>query len=373
MGNLRRSVKRTKTGCLTCRERRKKCDEQKPICQNCLGNSRVCIYDPRQRGLGSQKHGNKAAIRPLRSKDPTYVPPGAYGMPQQSPHGNQLEQRETLPSCIDPNLPTDPPSEAHPLGTADDRPTASTLPSASSASPKNKCSASSYPPPSTSEAPVTAQLALSLLSSPQRSIQKEEMLLGRLFTPYDKELLMERDRCRTATSKFNNVHSAFIEGRRLFSKILEPTEPILISSTEASPITNVGCVGTEVIVEPPFHCDYGYNITIGNNVSIGRNCTIEDVREVKIGNNCVIKQNVMISTVEISDCPQERRGGQSLQLGKPVTIEEGCLISGGAIISPGVTIGKGSTVRTGSVVNANVPPFTVVGGNPAMVLYSIAS
>ncbi|RMJ04987.1 hypothetical protein BHE90_010562 [Fusarium euwallaceae] len=437
---------RTKTGCLTCRKRKKKCDEQKPECGNCLRGSFVCAGYPPQRGPGWQKPDSKAAAVPLESKDPTYVPPGAYGMPQPGPYGNQPVKREPLPPYRGQALRIDPP-QGRPLVTEDDRPTASTLPSASVTSPENKLSAMPYtpanvfptpvsanpqppppfgermtkeyqrvpplhdlsrtepdtphpgnqlpqikvlqptrtnspappPPAPTSNAQVAAQLALSHSQFPQRRTQKEEMLSGRHFYPFDKELCLERERCAAACWRFNNLTTpptigvSTEERARLFLEILKPRDPVRVSPTELSPVTNVGRVGSHVTVETPFTCDYGYNITIGHHVAIGRNCTINDVGEVKIGDNCVIGPNVSIFTASLPIDPKKRQGGQGPQLGKPIIIEQDCWIGGGAMILPGRTIGKGSTVGAGSIVTKDVPPFTIVAGNPARVLRGIAS
>lgn len=235
------------------------------------------------------------------------------------------------------------------------------------------------PPAPTSNAQVAAQLALSHSQFPQRRTQKEEMLSGRHYYPFDKELCLERERCSAACWRFNNLTTPPTNGvspeerARLFLEILQPRDPVRVSPTEASPVTNVGRVGRHVAVETPFICDYGYNITIGHHVVIGRNCTINDVCEVKIGDNCVIGPNVNIFTAGLPIDPKKRQGGQGPQMGKPITIEQDCWIGGGAIILPGRTIGKGSTVGAGSIVTKDVPPFTIVAGNPARVLRGIAS
>jgi acetyltransferase-like isoleucine patch superfamily enzyme len=202
---------------------------------------------------------------------------------------------------------------------------------------------------------VAAQLALSHPGFPGRRTQKEEMLSGRSYYPFDKELCLERERCASACWRFNNLtvpsHGVSHEERgRLFLDILQPRDPVRVSPTEASPVTNVGRVGREVAVETPFTCDYGYNITIGSHVAVGRNCHINDVCEVKIGDHCVIGPNVNIYTATMSTDPKRRMGGQGPQTGKPVVIEQDCWIGGGAIILPGKTIGKGATVGAGSVV-----------------------
>jgi acetyltransferase-like isoleucine patch superfamily enzyme len=437
---------RTKTGCMTCRKRKKKCDEQKPECVNCIKGGFVCAGYPPQRGPGWQKPESKSPAVPLESKDPSYVPPGAYGMPQQGGYGGHPVKRENLPHYRGQALRIDPP-QGRPVVTEDDRPTASTLPSASvTTSPENKLSAISYtpanafptpvsantqPPPfgermakdysrvpplhdlsrtepetphpgkplpqinilhptrtsspappgqsQSSNAQVAAQLALSHSQYPHRRTQKEEMLSGRQFYPFDKELCLERERCAAACWRFNNLTSPPTNGvspeerSRLFREILQPRDPVRLSPSEASPVTNMGRVGRNVTVETPFTCDYGYNITIGNHVSIGRNCTINDVCEVKIGDNCVIGPNVSIFTATLPVDPKRRQGGQGPQYGKPITIEQDCWIAGGATILAGRTIGKGSTVGAGSVVTKDVPPFTIVAGNPARVLRGIAS
>lgn len=385
---------------------------------------------------------------PLESKDPSYVPPGAYGMPQPGQYGPQPVKREPLPQYRGQALRIDPPA-GRPLMAEDDRPTATTLPSASVASPPdNKLSSLRYPPPNAFPTPVsanpqpppfgdrmgkdyqhqqhqqhqqhpqhqqhqqhpqhqhvpplhdlarpeqheahhgtqlpqinllhhgrvtsppnhvhppgpgantqqTAQMALAQSQFQPRRTQKEEMLTGRHFYPFDKELCLERERCTTACWKFNNLtapptHGVSPEERaRLFLDILQPREPVRISPSEASPMTNVGRVGRHVAVETPFNCDYGYNISIGHHVVVGRNCTINDISEVKIGDNCVIGPNVSIYTAHLPLDPKKRQGGQGPQFGRPVIIEQDCFIGGGATILPGRTIGKGSTVGAGSIV-----------------------
>ncbi|KAK1504736.1 bacterial transferase hexapeptide [Colletotrichum tamarilloi] len=441
---------RTKTGCLTCRRRKKKCDEQKPECSNCLRGGFVCAGYPPQRNTAWQKPDSKAAAIPLESKDPSYVPPGAYGMPQQAPYGSQPAvgpRREALPPYRGQPLRIDPP-QGRPLLTDDDRPTASTIPSASVASPETKLSAIPYTPanafptpisaqgpphapfserkdyqrvpplhdisrtvpepetphpgntlpqinilhptrsnspipqpPATSNAQVAAQLALShtqFSSGRSRTTNKEDMLAGKLYYPFDKELVLERERCSAACWRFNNSTNpnngvSPTERGRLFREILQPRDPIQISPTVASPVTNIGRVGEDVVVEAPFTCDYGYNISLGKNVVVGRSCTIIDTCEVKIGDNCHIGPNVSIYAATLPTDPKKRLGSRGPQLGKPVTIEEDCFIGGGVIILPGVRIGRGSTVGAGAVVTKDVPPFTIAVGNNARIIRGISS
>ncbi|KAF3359345.1 hypothetical protein VdG1_02368 [Verticillium dahliae VDG1] len=321
---------RTKTGCLTCRKRKKKCDEQKPECINCIRGGFLCAGYPPQRSTGWQKPDNKAAAVPLESKDPSYVPPGAYGMPQQNPYGSQptvTPRRDPLPPYgRGQPLRIDPP-QGRPILTDDDRATASTIPSASVASPDLKLSALPYTPANVFPTPVSAQAP--------------------------------------------SQQSGFSERKEFQAP--RPRDPIQISPSVASPVTNIGRVGENVVVEAPFNCDYGYNITIGQNAIVGRNCTIIDTCEVKIGDNCHIGPNVSIYTATLPIDPKRRMGSKGPQLGRAITIEQDCWIGGGAIILPGRTIGKGSTVGAGSIVTKDVPPFTIVVGNPARVLRGISS
>ena len=212
---------------------------------------------------------------------------------------------------------------------------------------------------------MAAQLALNHSSYPHKRTQKEEMLNGRLFYPFDKELCLERERCAGACWRFNNLSSPPYgispeERSRLFREILQPRDPIRMSAAEASPVTNIGRVGRNGTVEAPFQCDYGYNIVMGNNISIGRNCTINDVCEVSIGDNTVFGPNVSIYTASLPIDPKRRQGGQGPQSGKSVTIGEDVWVGGGATLLPGIKIGKGSTIGAGSVVTKvrQVSPLT---------------
>ncbi|MGA3269702.1 sugar O-acetyltransferase [Lactiplantibacillus pentosus] len=133
-------------------------------------------------------------------------------------------------------------------------------------------------------------------------------------------------------------------------------------------------VGQNVSVGSPFICDYGRNISIGNNVSINMNCTFVDCNRIVIGNNVLIASNVQIYTathpVELRDrlrADWQPDSGQYFcqTYAKPVTIGDGCWIGGGVIIIPGVTIGAGS------VVVKDIPANTVAVGNPCRVIRQI--
>ncbi|MBA1201582.1 sugar O-acetyltransferase [Pseudomonas capeferrum] len=127
-------------------------------------------------------------------------------------------------------------------------------------------------------------------------------------------------------------------------------------------------VGEGTVIRSPFHCDYGWNISIGANTFINFNCVILDVLPVRIGDDCQIAPSVQIYTADHPMDPEVRRTG--LESGRPVTIGNNVWIGGGAIILPGVTIGDNAVVGAGSVVTRDVPAGAVVVGNPARVRQS---
>jgi len=121
-------------------------------------------------------------------------------------------------------------------------------------------------------------------------------------------------------------------------------------------------------VEPPFTGDYGYKIELGDGVFINFNCIIVDTCKVTIGSRTLFGPSVSLYSGTHPTDSAIRHGLQGPELGKEIHIGEDCWIGGNVIVLPGVTIGKGSTVGAGSVVTKDVPPYTVVAGNPARVV-----
>ena len=117
------------------------------------------------------------------------------------------------------------------------------------------------------------------------------------------------------------------------------------------------------MIQPPFHCDYGYNIHLGENVFLNFNCVILDVARVEIGAGTQIGPAVQIYTADHPRDPAERRTG--LGFGRPVTVGRNVWVGGGSIILPGVIIGDDAVVGAGSVVTRNVPAGATALGNPA--------
>jgi len=122
-------------------------------------------------------------------------------------------------------------------------------------------------------------------------------------------------------------------------------------------------VGKDAVIRPPFFCDYGFNIHLGDNVFLNFNCVILDVVEVTIGDRTQIGPAVQIYAADHPRDAETRRSG--VEFGRPVRIGSDVWIGGGAIILPGVTIGDGAVVGAGSVVTRDVGAGRTATGNPA--------
>lgn len=129
-----------------------------------------------------------------------------------------------------------------------------------------------------------------------------------------------------------------------------------------------GNAGEGVSIEHNFHCDLGYNIHVGRNFYAGYNCTILDMAEVRIGDDCMIAPNVGIYTAGHSVQPE---GRNKSGYGIPITIGNNVWIGGHCVVLAGVSIGDNSIVAAGSVVTKDVPANTIVAGNPAKLLKHI--
>jgi maltose O-acetyltransferase len=181
--------------------------------------------------------------------------------------------------------------------------------------------------------------------------EKEKMLDGEMYNPADPVLLKEREEVRRMVRIYNQTLETDVEKRTALLKEL-------LGSTEKN-----------VYMEPNIRFDYGYNTHVGENFFANFDCTILDVCEVRIGDNCMLAPGVHIYTATHPLHPVERNSGK--EYAKPVTIGSNVWIGGSAIINPGVTIGDNAVIASGAVVTKDVPNNVVVGGNPARVLKQI--
>ncbi|WP_115862919.1 maltose acetyltransferase domain-containing protein [Halorussus litoreus] len=177
--------------------------------------------------------------------------------------------------------------------------------------------------------------------------EKEKMLNGDLYDADDPELVAERERARDLTRRYNTTASDHEERRELLEELL-------------------GSLGDECEIEPPFRCDYGYNLHVGENFYANFDCVVLDVCRVDIGDNCQIGPGVHIYTATHPLDATERIEGP--EYGKPVTVGDNVWIGGRAILNPGVTVGDDAVVASGAVVTEDVPEEVVVQGNPATVV-----
>jgi len=127
-------------------------------------------------------------------------------------------------------------------------------------------------------------------------------------------------------------------------------------------------VDESFLLIPPFYTAGGNEIRVGHNVFVNQNCTFYDLGGLDIADDVMIGPNVSIITTGHSLEPTQRR---TVTIGKPIVIERNVWIAAGATIIGGVTIGENSVVAAGSVVTKDVPPNTLVGGNPARIIRSI--
>ena len=130
-----------------------------------------------------------------------------------------------------------------------------------------------------------------------------------------------------------------------------------------------GSAGESPWVGPNFQCDCGKNIHVGRHFIANFNVTILDIREVWIGDHCMIGPNTLITTVNHPLSPMKRR--HHIGIAKPVIIGDDVWIGGNCTILPGVTIGHNVVVAAGAVVTKDVPDNCVVAGCPARVIKTI--
>ncbi|MNK18612.1 Maltose O-acetyltransferase [compost metagenome] len=177
--------------------------------------------------------------------------------------------------------------------------------------------------------------------------QKQKMLAGELYTAADPEIQADQLAAGAWMKRFNATQD-------------EPPDRWhdLLKERFAH-------VGQGAIIRPPFHCDYGYNISLGEGVFMNFNCVILDVVRVTIGDGTQIGPAVQIYTADHPHDPAQRRA--MLEFGRPVHIGSQVWIGGGAIILPGVTVGDDAIIGAGSVVTRDVPAGAKVMGNPARV------
>jgi maltose O-acetyltransferase len=182
--------------------------------------------------------------------------------------------------------------------------------------------------------------------------EREKMLAGELYNALDPDLVSDRYRVRDLCQKLNGSSDADEDLRRTLCKHI------------------FGKGGDTVWMQPPFYCDYGYNIELGERVFFNFNCVVLDVCRVRIGDYTLFGPAVQILTpMHPPDAALRRRE----EYGKPIEIGSDVWVGAGALILPGVTIGSGTVIGAGSVVTRDIPAGAFAAGNPCRVIREITA
>lgn len=171
--------------------------------------------------------------------------------------------------------------------------------------------------------------------------------------PYisDAEVMEQQKVARRLIHELNTVDKAD------FERIVNITKQLLSGSKN------------NITIVPPFYCDYGFHIEVGDNFFANYNCTILDVAKVKIGNNVLLAPNVAIYTAGHPVHPEARNSGY--EYGIAVEIGNNVWIGGNVVITPGVNIGDNVVIGAGSVVTKDIPANVIAAGNPCRVIREI--
>ncbi len=182
--------------------------------------------------------------------------------------------------------------------------------------------------------------------------EKEKMLQGMIYDAnYDPTLIAERLDCKELCHDYNNLRPKDSEGRnKLIRRIL-------------------GEVKGDILIEQPFHCDYGYNISTGRNFYSNHNLVILDGAPVTFGDNVFIAPNCGFYTAGHPLEASERNKG--LEYARPIKVGDNVWFGAGVSVLPGVTIGDNCVIGAGSVVNKDIPANSLAAGNPCKVIKTI--
>lgn len=183
--------------------------------------------------------------------------------------------------------------------------------------------------------------------------EKQKMLAGKAYQAGDTELAGERLKAREVNFEFNNSAPKFIKQRKELLKRL------------------LGKTGRMFYVEPPFRCDYGYNIEIGDNFYANFNLTVLDCARVTFGNDVFIGPNVSIYTAGHPIHSHLR--DLKYEWAKEIHIGNSVWIGGNVVINPGVKVGNNVVIGSGSVVTKDIPDNVFVAGNPCKIIRAITA
>jgi maltose O-acetyltransferase len=183
----------------------------------------------------------------------------------------------------------------------------------------------------------------------ERTNEKMKMRSGELYVANDEQLTKDRKRAKLLCHRYNQN----------------------VVDLDRATLSELFGYATDAYLEPPFFCDYGFNIRLGNNVYANHNLVILDCAEVSLGDNVFLGPNVVLSTAGHPIDPVVRSSG--LEFAKPIRIGNNVWVGANVVVLPGVEIGDNVTVGAGSVVNKSLPANCVAVGNPCRVLRELAA
>ncbi|UUN28360.1 sugar O-acetyltransferase [Streptomyces sp. FIT100] len=181
---------------------------------------------------------------------------------------------------------------------------------------------------------------------------KRRMLAGDWYLPDDPELAADTERRFALCAAYNADGGAAAADRAgILAELL-------------------GSVGPDVRIRPPFQCDFGRYIRIGEGTFVNFGAVFLDVAPITIGAHCQLGPNVQLLTATHElDAARRREGWEK---GVPITIGDNVWLGGGVIVCPGVTIGENTVVGAGAVVTKDLPAGVLAVGNPARVVRTLS-
>lgn len=182
--------------------------------------------------------------------------------------------------------------------------------------------------------------------------EKEKMLRGELYDANnDPGLIAERKSCKILLHALNSISPQEEGARELVLRKI------------------IGAAKGKMTIESPFHCDYGYNIEVGENFYMNVNCVILDEAKVTFGDNVFVAPGCGFYTAGHPFDVDQRNAG--LEYARPITVGNNVWIGGNVVVLPGVTIGHNCVIGAGSVVNRDIPDNSLAAGNPCKVIRSL--